>query len=298
MTPATPSQTVGTDQTETATVTDQYGNNVADGTTVKWVVEGTIAGTATPATGSGTTSNGQVTFTYHNTKTGTDTVRAYIDADNSGTYNTGEINGTASVTWTAGAATNIVVTPASPSQEVNTNQTETATVTDQYGNNVADGTTVKWVVEGTTSGTATPATGSGTTTSGQVTFTYQNSTLGQDTVRAYIDSDNSGTYTNGEVNGTATVTWTVGPAANIVVNPATPTQTVGTDQTETATVTDQYGNNVADGTTVKWVVEGTNAGTRHPSDRQWHHDQWSGDLHLSQHQAWNRHGQSVHRRRQ
>ncbi len=237
-----------------------------------------------------------MTFTYHNTMTGQDTVRAYIDADNSGTYNNGELSGTATVTWIAGPATSIVVTPPTPTQTVGTDQTETATVTDQYGNNVADGTTIKWVVEGTNAGTASPATGSGTTSSGQVTFTYHNTKPGTDTVRAYIDADNSGTYTSGELNGIASVTWTAGPAANIVVTPATPTQTVGTDQTETATVTDQYGNNVTDGTTVKWVVEGTNAGTASPATGSGTTS--SGQVTFTYHntKTGHRHGTRVYRR--
>ncbi len=265
VTPATPSQTVGTDQTETATVTDQFGNNVTDGTTVKWVVEGTNAGTATPATGSGTTTNGQATFTYHNTKIGTDTVRAYIDADNSGTYNTGEINGTASVTWTPGAASSIAVDPLTPSQTVGNNQKETATVTDQYGNTVANGTTVKWVVEGANVATASNDAASSTTTNGQAIFNYSNTKTGTDTVRAYIDADNSGTYNTGEINGTATVTWTPDVPATLVLDPSAPTQDVNTNLTETATVTDQFGNSVADGTTISWVVQGTNSSTASPS---------------------------------
>ncbi|MGA7672504.1 MAG: Ig-like domain-containing protein, partial [Nitrolancea sp.] len=258
-------QGVGGNVDVTATVTDQYGNNVADGTAINWVVEGSISSTASPNTDATTTTSGQTTFTYSNTSVGQDTVRAYFDANTSTTYDSGEVNGTADVTWTAGAAANITVTPADPTQTVHSSQTETATVTDQYGNAVADGTAIRWVVEGTTAGSASPATGAGTTSNGTVDFTYTNTATGTDTVRAYIDGNSSTTYDSGETTGTTTVTWTAGPAAAITVAPGNPSQTVGQNQTEIATVTDQYGNNVADGTAIRWVVEGTQAGTASPA---------------------------------
>jgi len=263
--PPSATNTVGQTHTVTATVTDQYGNTVADGTTIEWVIEGANAASADPANGSSTTTNGQATFSYTNTKTGTDTIRAFFDSNPNGTYNNGEATGTATKTWTPGAVANVTVSPANPSMGVGQTQTETATVTDQYGNNVVDGTTVNWVVEGANSGTASPASGTSTTTNGQATFNYTNAKTGVDTVRAFIDTTPNGNYDSGELNGTATVTWNAGPPATISVAPPSATNTVGLTQTETATVVDQYGNNVADGTTINWVVEGANAGAASPA---------------------------------
>ena len=196
---------------------------------------------------------------------GTDTVRAFIDSTVNGTYDTGEVTGTASVTWTPGLAASISVTPLTATNTVGASHVATATVTDQYGNNVADGTTINWVIEGPNVGTASPSSGTSTTTSGQASFSYTNTTSGTDTVRAFIDSTVNGTYESGEVTGTASKTWNPDIPATITLNPDSASIQVNLFQSETATVTDQYGNNVADGTTINWVIEGANAGTAAPA---------------------------------
>jgi hypothetical protein len=207
---------VGQTHTVTATVVDQYGNDVVDGTTVNFVVEGINAATASPASGLGGTTSGQTTFVYTNTKTGTDTIRAFFDSTPNGTYDAGEPTGTATKTWTPDVPATITLNPATDTQEVNKTQSETATVVDQYGNSVEDGTTIKWVIEGANAGTANPASSTSTTTNGQTTFSYTNTTPGTDTVRAFSDSTPNGTFDSGEPNGTATITWTYPPpiAAN------------------------------------------------------------------------------------
>ncbi len=221
---------VGTNQTETATVQDQYGNPVADGTTVSWVIEGTNAGTASPASGTSQTTAGSAAFSYTNTTVGTDTVRAYIDGDNSGTYSNGELTGTASVNWIPGPPSTISLNPLDDTNVVGVNHSVTATVKDQYGNLVPNGTSISWVVEGANSGAANPALGTTSTTNGATTFTYTNTKSGQDTIRAYFDANTSNSFDNGDPTATTTQTWTAGPATSIVVTPATPTQ-IGRERT-------------------------------------------------------------------
>jgi PKD domain len=101
LTPLTATNPTGTNHTVTATVTEN-GTPVA-GTTVTFTV---IAGPNTGVTGTGTTdSNGQATFTYSSTLTGTDLIHAtYLDS--SGRT---ETSNTVEKTWTQ--VTNTPPTP-------------------------------------------------------------------------------------------------------------------------------------------------------------------------------------------
>jgi hypothetical protein len=88
---------VGTEHCLTATVRDEFGNLVGD-VTVRFSVTG-----ANTANGQQTTdSNGQASFCYTGTATGTDTITAFADTDGSGAQNGTE---------PGDSATNTYVTP-------------------------------------------------------------------------------------------------------------------------------------------------------------------------------------------
>ncbi|HUZ02651.1 MAG TPA: putative Ig domain-containing protein [Thermomicrobiaceae bacterium] len=161
------------------------------------------------------------------------------------------ISGTFSITVNPGPPATVSLSPGDTSGTVGTSVTETATVKDQYGNLVADGTPVQWTIGGATSGTAGITQQDATTTNGQAVLAYTNTAAGQDSVQVV-----AGTSPN-TASMSATVTWTPGPPAAVTLAPGTTTDAVGTPLTETATVRDQYGNAVADGTTVNFSVSGT-----------------------------------------
>ncbi len=104
--------------------------------------------------------------------------------------------GTATLTITAGPPAQISLDPGDTSLPVGTQVTETATVKDQYGNLVKDGTNVQFSV----TGTYTTA-GSMTTYNGQAHFSYTGQLIGQDTLTATAQGG-----TNPSTS--ATITWT------------------------------------------------------------------------------------------
>ncbi|HUZ02395.1 MAG TPA: hypothetical protein VMU89_18775, partial [Thermomicrobiaceae bacterium] len=244
--PGDTSAAVGTSVTETATVTDAGGNLVADGTPVAWTI--TSTGTPNITTQDLTITNGQAVLTYSNTTAGADTVTVVAGTSPD------TATASATVTWTPGAPASATLAPGNATAMVGTNVTETATVKDAFGNLVADGTPVAWTI--TSTGTPTITHQDNTTTSGLAVLTYTNTKTGTDTVTVAITGGTNPT-------ASAAVTWTPGPPANLTLSPGNTTATVLGSVTETATVTDLYGNAVVDGTTVNFSVTGvtTTSGT-------------------------------------
>ncbi len=78
--------------------------------------------------------------------------------------------------------------------------------------------------------------------------------------------DPAGVFTDSQATNTLTVTG--GPADSLSLSPGNTSLTVGSPLTETATVTDAAGKPVADGTSVTFVVTGTNPMTYHHHHRQ------------------------------
>ncbi|HEX3721741.1 MAG TPA: choice-of-anchor Q domain-containing protein [Nitrolancea sp.] len=208
LSPGDTSANVGDNVTETATVTDADGNLVADGTPVQWSITGLTSGTASISTQDTTTTGGQASLTYTNTTTGVDTVAATAGTSPDTATNS------AAVTWTPGLPDSLTLAPGDTSATVGGPVTETATVKDQYGILVADGTTVTFIVTGsnTTSGTVT-------TVNGLASFTYSGTFTGADTLTA--------TATGGTTpSASAVITWTAPnstPRATLtIVNPFSP----------------------------------------------------------------------------
>jgi serine protease len=216
----------------TATVTDQFGNLVADGTLVSF---STNLGSAAPTAAA--TTNGVATATLSSTVTGLATVTATV----------GSLNATAPVTFTPGPPANLALVAAPSTLPVGNLSVLTATVTDQFGNPVAGSVVVSFT---TNLGSASPVTR--VTTNGVATATLSSTVAGLATVTATV----------GSLNATAPVTFTPGPPANLSLVAAPSTLQVGHLSALTATVTDQFGNLVADGTLVSFS---TNLGGAAPT---------------------------------
>jgi len=105
----------------------------------------------------------------------------------------------------AGPPQSLTLSPGNTSATVGTTVTETATVKDQSGNLVSDGTTVDFAVTGiaTTSGTAT-------TTNGQASFSYGAILPGIDTLTATAEGGTN-------PSATATISWVL-PASTPVAS--------------------------------------------------------------------------------
>jgi len=222
----------GQTSTVTATVRDQYGNLVADGTVVTFTTDlGSFP--ATPY--ERTTSNGVATATL-------------TSGDTSGqatvTANAGTVQNQTTVEFVAGEpdAVSLEVNPASIIVGGQTS-TITATVRDAYSNLVADGTVVTFTTD-LGSFPATPH--MATTSDGVATATLTSgNTAGQATV----------TVDAGTAQNQTTVEFTPGEADTVTLE-AYPTSIAvgGQTSTITATVRDAYSNLVADGTVVTFTT--------------------------------------------
>ena len=220
--------------TITATVTDQYGNRVADNTPVLFTT--TSLGTIVEAQPR-FTSNGVATATLASGNIiGTVIVSAMADSHAGQT--------TVQLLPAAPATVTVTAYPASIPVGMGT-AIITASVTDQYGNPVSNGTVV--TLTASLGGTLNPVTR--TTTSGVATSLL---TAGPIAGTATV------TVTAGTVWGTATVVFTPGPPANmpgtILVASPTSIPIGGATSAVTATIRDLYGNFVANGTGVSFAT--------------------------------------------
>jgi parallel beta-helix repeat protein len=216
---------VGNSSTLTATATDQFGNPVADGTTISFT---TSLGTLSSATA--TTSGGNASVTLNSTLPGVATVTATV----------GSLNATTLVTFTAGAPFTLTLTAVPATLPVGNSSTLTATATDQFGNPVADGTTISFT---TSLGGVSPVTA--TTVGGVATATLSSTVAGVATVTATV----------GSLSATAQVTFTPGAPFTLTLTAVPSTLPAGSSSALTATVTDQFGNLVANGAVVSFTTD-------------------------------------------
>jgi len=223
-----------------ATVEDQYGNMVADGTEVTIATDlgsvgsNSVVKTTTDGVAHATLTSGLTVGTAHITAT------------------SGSAVGQGQVVFTVGAPYTVTVESWPPTIEVGGSRaTITATVMDIGGYAVADGT--------------------------PVVFTTDLGSLGSNTITKYTVNGvaaatlTSGltpgvahiTATAGSKLGTAIVKFAAGPPFDIVVmaNPSY-IPVGGVTSLITATVKDRYGNNVINGTNVDFI---TTLGTISPS---------------------------------
>jgi uncharacterized repeat protein (TIGR01451 family) len=222
----------------TATVLDQYGNPVADGTPVTFTAS---LGVIVPA--SRPTTNGVATATLTSGyAAGTATVTAFADGRSGYTY----------VTFWPGAPFTVTVTINPSDLTVDDTALVTSTVRDYYGNPVANNTLVTFTVSA--GGSVVPPTNM--TSNGLVTTTLGSRVTGLITVTAMTQGD------GGLKSGTATATFRPGAPATVTLEAYPLSIPVdGATATITATITDQYSNRVADGTAVAFT---TTLGTINP----------------------------------
>ncbi len=207
---------VGGSAVLTATVLIANGDPAADGTVVSF---DTTIGAVSPVTV--TTFGGVATAAVNSTVAGVATVTA----------SAGDVDVTAQVTFTAGAPFTVMLVADPTTLAVGNSSTLTATVTDQYGNAVADGTAVSFTTDLGTLGSATL-----NTSAGQVVNTLGSTTPGVATVTATV----------GSLNATAQVTFTPGApfTVSLSLTPAIIYANGISQSVAVATVTDQYGNPV------------------------------------------------------
>ncbi|MBW3665123.1 MAG: Ig-like domain-containing protein, partial [Actinobacteria bacterium] len=247
--PETSTNTVGSDHTVTATVTDGFGNPVPDAT-VRFEVDSD--GDPTPVSGTDTTdANGQATFTFTNGVAGDDTITACTNSDGSEPTScetaTGP-NDSATKTWTtATAPASITLEPSTDVNGVAEDHTVTATVLDADDQPV-QGAVVRFEVTG--DGSPDPADGTAVTDAdGTATFTFTNDTPGQNTITACTTADGSDPGSCGtadpQLTATATKTWEQ-RAATVILEPDADANAVGTAHTVTATVLDGAGQPMED----------------------------------------------------
>jgi adhesin/invasin len=219
-----------------ATVQDNNGNNVADGTVVNFT---TTAGTLSGIT---TTTNGVATaWLTSPTNVGTATVTATAGGVTNNTF----------VSFIAGPANTIslTATPNNLTADGTSTSTIRAYVTDANGN-ATNGDTITFTI---TTGTGTLESQTAITENGVATVTYMASdVVGTETIRAEA--------TDSAVFDTVDIDLIDAVVGSVTVTAGNDTA-VADGLSETlilATVEDQNGNNVADGTVVTFT---TTAGT-------------------------------------
>jgi len=200
----------------TATVINQFGNPVANGTVVSFT---TSLGSISPVTA--TTIGGVVTATLSSTIAGVATVTATV----------GSLSTTAQVTFTPGAPFTLTLNAAPTTLPVGNSSALTATATDQYGNPVMDGTAISF-----TTSLGALSNGAASTSGGVVTATLSSTISGVATVTATL----------GSLNATALVTFTPGApfTFTFVLAPAVIVANGISQSVATVAVVDQYGNPV------------------------------------------------------
>ena len=237
VTASSTSPIAGSPVTFTAQLTANGASEATSGRVVTWTLSG---GTATPSTGSATTSAaGSVSFTVTTSKTIGESFTASVHDDNN-------VTGTSpSVTTTLGPAAKYVVGVSSASPVAGAAITVTAQLTDVNGNSVATaGRTVTWSATGTGGSFASPTSTTNATGAATVSFTTATTT----TSYTIIATDNSSL-----TGSSAAVATVAGPPAKYIVASSANAISVGGQLTITAQLSDANGNAaVSAGHTVTW----------------------------------------------
>lgn len=220
---------VGTGAAVTATVTDQWGNLVLDGTPITF----TAAPPAVIAPPSDPTSGGLAHATVTSTLAGPTLI--------TGTASSGAF-GTTVVTFTAGAPHTVTLTADPLAPTVGTAAALTATVVDQYANPVPGQVVTFTTSDDLGSGTLAPQTDT-TGGLGQARSAVTSTLVGPKTVLASVAS----------LSDITVVTFTPGAPHTVTLTADPLTPTVGTAAALTATVTDRFGN-VVPGQTVTFTT--------------------------------------------
>jgi len=221
LTPSQGENPVGTPHTLMATVTDPYGSPM-EGVPVLFEVSGahSLSETAT------TNASGVVQWCYTaTTPVGTDTIMASASSPG---YPV--VYATATKTWLPGDPSEIVLTQNSDTNTVGQDHVLTATVKDQYGNPVADGQVVNFVVD------RAGKSGTANTTGGVATYTYTVTYMAGD------NTDSISATCGNATSNTLTKTWLPGDPTSFAWNNISSPQVAGVAFPVTITAYDQYGN--------------------------------------------------------
>jgi hypothetical protein len=216
---------------------------------------------AAPDEGEATTdADGEATFTYANSEAGEDTVFACTDEDGEApdacsadgeSLVDGVIGDDAAKAWLGVDA--LTLEPQEATNEIDSEHTVTATVTDAEGNGVP-AAEVRFEVwrDDTLADSADPFVETiSTDEDGRAAFAYTNTDPGEDTVFACTEEDGSAPVACSEdgetlepdvIGDAATKAW-LGPA-EVALTPQEATNAVGDEHAVTATVTDDAGNRV------------------------------------------------------
>jgi hypothetical protein len=227
--PVTP--TVGSNSVLTATAYDQYHNVVDNVVTVTFSSNlGNLAPTVV------TTTNGVATSRISDTLTGPRFITA--------TSQPPALAGTATVTFMPDIPFTVTLTAQPITQTVGVNSTLNVTVTDRFGNWVADSTPITFTRD-LTSSIVSPV----TTTNGIATSLISSTVAGT----AHI------TAANGLARSTAVVTFTPDVPFTLALQATPISLTVGNSSVLTATVRDRFSNLVTNGTLVTFTRDLTSS---------------------------------------
>jgi hypothetical protein len=201
-------------------IRDRFGNLVTDGTVVTFT---SSLGRPSPFTD--TTTSGSAGSSLYSKVAGVATITA----------TSGSAFSTTTVTFAPDVPSSLTLQAEPVSQTVGLSSILTATVYDQFGN-LVDPTSVNFTKD-LPGSILSPVTTSGGVATSRVTTTVASV--------AHITAT-----TGAAVSSTTVVTFTPGDAFAVTLGAYPLTQTVGLPSVLTATVKDQYGNYVADGTHV------------------------------------------------
>jgi hypothetical protein len=209
------SLTVGNNSVLTATITDRFGNDVANGTFVTFTTD--LGNVSSPVA----TTNGIATSLISSTVVGT----AHITATS------GTAHDTAAVSFVPDVPFSMTLQAHPISQTVGLSSVLTATVYDRFSNLVANNTTVTFTLD-VPGDILSPRTTTGGVATSRVTTTFAS--------LAHI------TATSGAAWKTMTITFIPGAPATTTVQLGTDTLIVNSNTTTTitATVVDRYNNRV------------------------------------------------------
>ncbi|MDQ3778357.1 MAG: Ig-like domain-containing protein, partial [Actinomycetota bacterium] len=210
-----------------------------------------------------TDENGQATFCYTGQRAGVDTIRATADADEDGQPEAGEPTSTATKVYRPGRPAEVVVEPVAAENRAGEEHCLTATVLDEFGNPVEQGTKVAFDVNGANDRPVAIRT---TDENGRARFCYTGTSVGPDEITVVADSDEDGEPEAGEATGVATKVYRPGRASAVELSPPTAGNVAGQEHCVTATVRDEFGNRVEAGVAVEFDVNGAN--DRQPVVRQ------------------------------
>lgn len=218
---APPMPVVGTSAALTATVVDGYGNGVP-GQVVTFTHGGALGlGTLAPVTAT-TGATGWAASAVTSTLPGVVPLTATI---------AGGIQGTASVTFTAGAPYSLTLVAVPSSLSVGGTAALTATLTDLFGNRLAGYTISFTTTDPLGSGGLVPLSGV-TGATGEATSALSSTLTGVKTITA----------TGGGLTATAQVTFDPGAPTTLALAAWPTTLAVGGTANLTATLTDPFGN--------------------------------------------------------